>query len=170
MGDSGRRRRRGTGRRDDRGVSIALTHALTLAITTILVGGLLLSSGPFLEAQEQRVSQDQLSEIGSNVATQVATLDRLADSGDDVTTTVTVQYPNRIVDTHTYTVELRTIDDGGDERALVQISSPGVDRASSFQLNTEAEIEDSTTDGPRVEISLCDDGEDSTITLDGCDP
>jgi len=151
---------------DDRAVSIAITHALTIAITTILVSGLLLASGPFLDAQEQRVSQDQLNEIGSSVATQISTVDRLADSGDDVETTVTVQYPTRIVDNYEYTVELR---EEGD-RTIVEVSSEGVDRASSFQLQTNTDIDNgSSTDGPDIEISLCDDNGDSEITLEGCD-
>ncbi|GEM_PF-2234188 len=147
----------------ERAVSIALTHALTIAITTVLLSGLLVASGPFLESQEQRVADDQLDEIVNHAASQVAALDSHAEGNGDVEMSVTLNYPRTVVDQYSYTVELE--EDGGD--AVVTVRTAGLDRESSITLETEAGIEPSQTDGSVVELSLCQD--ENEITLSGCD-
>ena len=149
---------------DERGVSIAVSHALSIAITTVLLSGLLFASAPFLESHEQRVADDQLSEIGSNVATQLSTVDRLAGSGEDVTATAELRYPRQVVDSYPYRIALEPDPDG--EGVAVVVSSVGVDGEQRFELETDATVEESETSGPHVELSLC---EGERITLEGCD-
>jgi hypothetical protein len=152
-------------RGDVRGVSLALTHALTIAITAVLVSSLLIASGTLLESQEQRVSEEQIAEIGSDAASYVYNFDRLNATGDQVSATVTPAYPPRVVDSYTYRVELREA--GGE--AVLEIKVDRLGLSTSFGIDTETPIDpasESSGDG-EIEINLCPDPQE--ITLGGCD-
>ena len=142
---------------DNRGISVAVSHALSLAITAVLLSGLLVGAGTFVESNEQRVADTQLSEIGHSVATQVDTLDRLDATGENVETTVELGYPRAIVGTHSYTVSLT-------EEAVVVASEP-LDRRVTVEIETETELVASEASPPDVQLALCE-GE---IILGGCD-
>jgi FlaG/FlaF family flagellin (archaellin) len=64
---------------DDRGVSIALTHVLTIAITTVLVAGLLLGASGLLEDRKTGAAQTELRTLGNRMAEDIANVDHEAD-------------------------------------------------------------------------------------------
>ncbi|MFD1645046.1 DUF7266 family protein [Haloarchaeobius litoreus] len=64
---------------DDRGVSIALTHVLTIGITTILVAGLLLGASGLLEERKTGAAQTELRTLGNRMAEDIANVDHEAD-------------------------------------------------------------------------------------------
>jgi len=145
---------------DTRAVSIAITHALTVAITTVLVSGLLISSGTLLKSQEERVGNQQLSEIGSDIVSYIHEFDRLNGTGTEVTATVQPNYPDRIVGSYVYSIEL--YDDG-----TVEVRSNRLGQSADFEIDTETDIQGGTVTGGNVEINLCDSPQ--RITLGGCD-
>lgn len=149
---------------DDRAVSIAITHALTVAITTVLISGLLISSGTLLESQEQRVGDQQLSEIGSDVVSYVHEFDHQSQSGTEVRTTVSPDYPDRIVESYSYTIALRETPGGN---AVVELSANRLDQSVRYEIRTDAAIRESSTTGGEVRISLCANPQE--ITLGGCE-
>lgn len=63
---------------DDRGVSIALTHVLTIGITTILVAGLLLGASGLLEDRKTGAAQTELRTLGNRMAEDIANVDHEA--------------------------------------------------------------------------------------------
>lgn len=151
---------------DERAVSVAISHALTVAITTILLSGLLVGTGSFVETQETRVADEQISEIGHDVVTQVHNLDQLSASGDDVTGNVELRYPRRIVDSYRY--EIRLTDSGSDlltgqQGIIVEVED--LDRRQGFDIDDDTDIAVSSTDGPNVNVTLCPSDE---ITLEDC--
>lgn len=75
---------RPSGRRQSRGVSITLNYVLALGISSILVTGLLIAGGGFVEDTRQRVVYSEMSVIGNHVAGNLEQADRLAraSSGD----------------------------------------------------------------------------------------
>ncbi|MCW8172622.1 hypothetical protein D8S78_10765 [Natrialba swarupiae] len=88
---------------DDRALSSAITHVLTMAMTTILIAGLFLSSGAMLETQTEMSTEQSLETIGERLAGEIAHVDRLADDGGAVN--VTTEHPRtiagrRIASTH----------------------------------------------------------------------
>lgn len=83
-------------RGDARGASIPLTHALTLAITALLIAGLLLGSGQLLDRQQERVTKKGLRDIGESVTSELARIDRLAGTGPETNASSRVVYPSRI--------------------------------------------------------------------------
>jgi len=151
---------------DDRGVSVAITHALAIAITTVLLSGLLVASGTLLEAQENRVGQNQLDGIDSDVATYVQSFDRLNDTGTGVNATVEPRYTERIVNTYSYQIRLENTTAG----ARVTVRSDRLGRESVYELGLDTDVVEGTADGGPVEINLCSGPSvDPYITLEGCE-
>ncbi|MXR51643.1 hypothetical protein GRX03_08510 [Halovenus sp. WSH3] len=145
----------------DRAVSIALTHALTVAISTVLVSGLIIGAGTLLESQEQTVGETQLREIGSDAVTYINTLDRLNRTGENVTVTAEPDYPERILGSYRYTI---AIENRTGSNTLV-VRSEQLGRSVEFDIETRTNVTSSGTSGGDVEISLC---EGDRLTLAGC--
>lgn len=61
----------------DRGLSITLGYAITLAITALLVVGLVLASGAFESTQREQVAEDRLGSAGQRLAGEIEAVDRL---------------------------------------------------------------------------------------------
>lgn len=71
---------------DDRGVSIAITHVLTIGITTILVTGLLVGASGLLEDQKTGAAETELRTIGNRMAEDVSNVGYQAgNAGDSIT-------------------------------------------------------------------------------------
>lgn len=65
----------------ERATSTALGYTLTLAISTLLVTGLVLSGSTFVETQRELVIRNELEVIGEQVAGQLEQADRLVSAG-----------------------------------------------------------------------------------------
>lgn len=63
-----------------RGLSTTLGYTLTLAITAVLVSGLLITGGNFVEDQRERVIETELEVVGEQLATHLNAADRLNQS------------------------------------------------------------------------------------------
>lgn len=83
---------------DTRAVSVALTHSLTMGITTVLVAGLLISSGGLLEDQREQAVRDQITVIGERLVSEITYLDRTVHD-EDGTATVETSHPSRVAET-----------------------------------------------------------------------
>jgi len=92
-------------RRKDRGVSIAVTHVLTIGITTILISGLLIAAGGLLEAQQDRSAEQSLETIGERLSGELSSVERLAADDGDSTVNLTVSHPSQVA-SEGYTVTL----------------------------------------------------------------
>lgn len=80
----------------DRGVSTVLGYVLTLGIITVLVSGLFLAAGSFVEDQHERVVQSEFEVVGNRVAADIAAMDRLAlAAGSDGEAELRVELPSR---------------------------------------------------------------------------
>lgn len=67
----------------DRSVSVALNYILVLAISSVLVTGLLIAGGSFVEDNRERVINSELTVIGNHVAGNVEQVDRLVTASHD---------------------------------------------------------------------------------------
>lgn len=151
---------------DDRAVSVAITHALAIGITTVLLSGLFVASDTLLESQENRVGQDQLDEIGGDVATHLHSFDRLNKTGTGVNATVEPTYADRIVNSYSYQIRLEN--ESGTTRVVVEPNRLG--RDSVYELELDTKVEPSQARGGTIQINLCSPpGEQTYITLGGCD-
>lgn len=90
----------------NRAVSTPLGYVLTLAITTVLVSGLLIGMGGFVGDQRERVVRSELEVVGEQVAADVSAVDRLVVAGGaDKAARASFRLPARVGGTG-YTVEL----------------------------------------------------------------
>lgn len=142
-------------RTDDRATSIAVTHVLTIGITTVLVTGLLIGAGTMLETERDRSSEASLETIGERLAGEISSVDRLA--ATDRTTTVTTNH-QRVVAGSAYTAELRedcggepSIGDGVDCITL-QAHDTAVDVAVPLTVDS-ALVDGSSARGGAIEIA-----------------
>lgn len=80
---------------DERAVSTAVGYVLALAITSLLISGLLLAGGTFIEQKREQVASDELTVLGGRVAGGVVDTDRLAGASDsDALVFVRVSLPD----------------------------------------------------------------------------
>lgn len=88
----------------DRGISVAVTHVLTIGITTILIAMLLTSGATLLETETERSAEASLETIGERLADEIENVDRIA-AGEADNVTVTAEHPRAVANSR-YTVEL----------------------------------------------------------------
>lgn len=81
---------------DTRAASIAITHAMTIGISALLITTLLFSAGSMFERQEERVIRSGLLDVGDSVTDELVQLDRIVTDGVGSDINTTVEYPDRI--------------------------------------------------------------------------
>lgn len=141
-------------RNDNRAVSIAITHALTLGITAVLITGLLIGAGGLLEDQEGEAARDSLTEIGGDTVSHINKLDSLNATGEQVNVSVRPDYPDRVVGEE-YTINI-TNDPSNHpfetDYALV-VHSDALGAPIYYPLETRVELdEQSEVQGRQFEI------------------
>ncbi|MCU4971786.1 hypothetical protein OB955_03415 [Halobacteria archaeon AArc-m2/3/4] len=94
---------------DDRAVSVAITHVLTIGITAILISGLMIGAGSMLDSEKERGAQTSLETTGERLSGEISSVDRLA-NGEPGNVNLSVNHP-RQVSGSTYTIEF---DEDGD--------------------------------------------------------
>ncbi|RQG99676.1 DUF7266 family protein [Natrarchaeobius oligotrophus] len=140
----------------DRALSTAVTHVLTMGITTILVAGLLMSSGTLIEVQSDRSAEQSLETIGERLAGEIADVDRLGGDGDAVN--VTASHPETVAGS-TYRIELEErsacagdplLDGNAD---CLRLTANGADVEVIVPIASESDLEyGSTATGGTIEI------------------
>lgn len=132
----------------DRAVSATLNYTLVLGISAILIVGLLTAGGGFVESQRNSVVDSELSVIGERLAGDIATADRLVQSGGTASTVnLTSQLP-QYVSGQRYTVAIRS--SGGN--ASVVLSSDSLDRSIVTPVANTTSIQNTTVNGGTLEI------------------
>lgn len=135
----------------DRGVSVTLSYVLTLAITTLLITGLLTAAGNVVEDRQDSVIRSELRVVGEQVATSLMTADRLAQTTDD-TVVVRTYSPDRIGGEE-YQLRL----DASNEEVVLETTNPDI--LVRVPFDTETAVSSSSANGGNVEIVLTDVGD-----------
>ncbi len=149
----------------NRGVSIAVSHVLTLGITTLLISGLLLGIGGLLDQQQRAATEGELRSIGDRISTDMVTIT----ATEQATGTIRVRPRYADAVSGSYRVELTTDDAscfGGTDH----------DGCLRFRTGTQpvtAEVPVSVPDGITVEpgaaqsdtLGIVYDADDDTITI-----
>ncbi|MES3518196.1 MAG: hypothetical protein PPP58_11075 [Natronomonas sp.] len=97
-------------------------YVLTLGITTILITGLLIAGGGFLDTEREQTVESELQAIGQQVSADIATADRLARAGSD-DSAVQRQLPEQTVG-GSYTIEIHA--NGGETFLELRSTAPSV--------------------------------------------
>jgi len=132
--------------RRNRAVSTTLSYTLSLAIASILVSGLLIAGGNFVEDRQEQVIRDELEVIGQQVAADIGRIDRLVVAADnDPTARLNHTFPARVSGSG-YRV---SIDPAADELTL-ESTSPEV--SVTVSLTTQTDLGDSSADGGVITV------------------
>jgi len=120
----------------DRGVTVTLNYILVLSITAVLVSGLLVAGGTFIEDQRERVIEDELNVIGSHIAGDVEQVDRMVRAGGGTVDRAEInQSFQRTLSGTTYNVRLEPNPD----RVVLASNSPGVTVSVNVTVRTDIE-------------------------------
>lgn len=129
-----------------RGLSTALGYVLTLGITVILISGLLISGGNFVDDQREEVIQTELDIVGEQVATHVNAADRLNESSMGKTNVIIEQrFPPNAVGA-AYRIYLEE----GQQRIRLKTDNPRIEVI--IPLTNTTSIADSSASGGRIVI------------------
>lgn len=153
-------------REDDRSVSTTLSYVLTLAITTVLISGLLIAGGTMVETQRERVAEQELGVTAERLATGLADADRLGDTVTGGAVRVRVWLPEQIAGS-AYNIELKneTMPAAKPAKATISMSSQFVDADTSLSLRTGIPIANRTIIGGPVVIEHKDVDGDGNLEL-----
>lgn len=146
---------------DRRAASITLNYVLAIAISTLLVTGLLVAGGNFVDGEQDSVVRNELSVVGQRLAADVERLDRMVAAGDSVSAArINRSLPTAAVGER-YDVELDTsaepelvlTADGADVSVSVPISNRTAVANSSVRSGSVAVVYNSTTEMIKIDDS-----------------
>lgn len=80
----------------DRAVSTALGYVLGLAIVTVMITGLFITTGEVVENQREQAIESELRVLGNQIAADITTVDRLALAEPDSTARLTRSLPEYV--------------------------------------------------------------------------
>ncbi|WP_423744785.1 hypothetical protein V5735_01700 (plasmid) [Haladaptatus sp. SPP-AMP-3] len=92
---------------DDRAVSTTVTYVLTMAITAVLLGGLITAAGGLVENQRTQAVRNELGVVGERMAGELTSVDVLVQAGDDPAVRLRARHPEQVAGRY-YAVELVT--------------------------------------------------------------
>jgi len=139
---------------DQRGVSIALTHVLTMGITAVLTAGLIITAGGAVDAQRERAVQGELTTIGERLVTELTELDRVAGSTNS-SMTVETSHPERVVNSR-YRVRLASNNSDCQTDTCLVLEAQQAEALIVISLRDDIDTVDSAAGGG--EIRLVHDG------------
>lgn len=102
--------------RGPRGTTSALNYVLLLVVVALLVSGLFVGISSFVESQEERAVRSQLRTVGTRLAADVATANRLATTVGGDRVRLRSELPDTAGGNH---YRIRTRDIGGNRSQLV---------------------------------------------------
>lgn len=142
---------------DGRAVSTTLSYVLTLAISALLVTGLVTAGGNYVQSEREQVIRDELTVIGQQIAADVERADRLvrAANTDD---SVAVQLNQSFAASVTGSSYRISLDSSGPS---VVVESIDPDISVTVEVNTETDLADTTADGGNIQIRFADTDGDS---------
>lgn len=140
----------------DRAVSPVFAYTLTLGVTALLITGLIMAAGGYVDTQRERTIENQLQVIGQQVSADVAAADRLARTGGTQDVIVARSLPGSVVGS-TYTVQVRQDGPPPTEYYLV-LESTDHDVRVTVGIATVTTVEASSFGGGDIEIVYNADG------------
>jgi len=147
----------------ERGVSISITHVLTLGITTILIAMLLVSAGTMLETERTQNTEASLETVGERIAHDISVVDQTAGNSNDSVSVISDQPPQAGSARYTVTMYNSTkcanapLLDGSND--CLHLTADGTDAEAYVPIKTTTGIEnESSAPGGRIEISYTNNG------------
>lgn len=142
----------------DRAVSVTVGYVLNLAVASLLLTGLFVAGGSFVQSEREAAIEGELTVVGERVAADLMTVDRLANASEnpsELTVERRAELPTRVSGVE-YTVSL--VPDGGADGAhLLRLESDRVDVVVEIPVRAAEPVDETTVEGGDVTIEW-DDG------------
>lgn len=132
----------------ERAVSVTVNYVLTLAITTVLIAGLITGAASLIDGTEKQTTKDGYEVAGNRVAAGIQAADRLAQSGS-VEVTMTVDLPDRIAGT-----QYRISVNNNSSPPEVTISGVSRDQSVSVPVTNQTELVGGEVFGGDIRVHL----------------
>lgn len=130
----------------DRAVSVTVNYVLSLAITTLLISGLLMATGDIVGDRRESVVRGELEVVGERVSAGIESADRLARTGA-TEVILEVSAPRR-VGGESYSISV----DGSSQVVTLETEDPAV--AVTIPFRNRTDVETVTVNGGNVEVVL----------------
>lgn len=145
---------------NDRGISPVLGYVLTLGIVTLLISGLFIGAGGFVENQNDRAIRSELNVIGNRLAADIAAVDRLAlATGASGEASLRTDLPLRTAG-QAYEISITDLD-GSDSVHVINMTVLELEIEVKVQVKTETDLVNTTISGGNVLIEY--DGMDLEV-------
>ena len=134
-------------RGDTRAVSPAVTQALTIGISTILITGLLLAGASFSDTKRENTVRQGLQDVGSGLASDLVRLDQFDTDGVSNNLSFRSEYPDQIAGAG-YRIHL--VDDT--DRATIHVNSPSSELRTQVRFANDHPVCETTVRGGQITV------------------
>lgn len=150
-------------RPDDRAVSPVFGYVLTLSVATLLVGGLLVSAGGFVDDQRRNTAESELRVIGQQISADIAAADRLNRTAGADVIRVGRDLPQDVVGSP-YTI--RVVESGGPTYPHLELSTNRPEVTVVVGIASKSDVQTGVVaDGGRIEIVVNGTGSDRKVVV-----
>lgn len=141
---------------DSQGVSTIVGYTITLAITTLLVSGLLLAAGGFVQNQRERAVRGELKVIGQQIAADAQAGDRFVQAGD-TDFTIERDLPDTVTGSE-YTIEIVASDSGSPDPpykddTFVELRTEDPDIVVRVDFTVQRDIKETSFEGGELVVT-----------------
>ena len=134
-------------RGDTRAVSPAVTQALTIGVSTILITGLLLGGSSFIDTKRDNTVRQGLQDVGSGLASDLVRLDQFDTADVSSNISFVSEYPDRVAG-EGYRIHL--VEDT--DRATIHLNSTASDRRTQVRFRNDQPVCESTVSGGQITV------------------
>ena len=139
-------------RGDERGVSTTLTYVLTIAVTTILISGLIVAAAGVVGDQRERAVRNELGVVGERLSSELASADRLVVPDADAAVRLRTTHPERVVGSD-YSVALLASAPGPCARyPCLVLNATDPDETITVPFATQTPVRPTSVEGGRVVV------------------
>jgi hypothetical protein len=152
--------------RTDRAVSITVNYVIVLGLTAVLISGLLIGAGGYVQDQRTNVVREELAVVAEQLAAGIGDADRLSRAdAQSRSVRVGVPLPSRVAG-ESYRIEVNNVSAPGDQpsRYELMLRSAGSDVSVTLTISTLVGLDEGSVNGGWVVVRL--DG-DELVLSDG---
>lgn len=149
---------------DRRAVSTTVSYTLTLGVTTLLITGLLIAGGTFLETHQEETTRTELTVIGQQLAGLVSSADGLAAATTQGSFTMSRELPATVAGSP-YVIQVTNATAGGAARFTYELRlEAGNGGTDTVEVTTETPVHAPTSfTGGDIEVSYNTTGDTLVI-------
>jgi len=137
---------------DERGVSPVFGYVLTLGISTLLISGLIVATGGYVDDQRERTSRSELRVIGQQVSADIAAADRLNRTEGASDVVVQRKLPEGVVGSE-YVVRLVN-NTNGPTQPYLRLTTAQPDVTAEVGVTTQTAVINSSAGGGDIKIRV----------------